>query len=45
MEEVWFAGCHSDVGGGAVEDAVRYLLADALGIPAQLVVSLQSVPW
>ena len=28
MEEVWFAGCHSDVGGGAVEDAVRYSLGD-----------------
>ena len=27
-QEVWFAGCHSDVGGGAVEDAVRYSLAD-----------------
>ena len=26
--EVWFAGCHSDVGGGAVKDAVRYSLAD-----------------
>ena len=25
--EVWFAGCHSDVGGGAVEDTVRYSLA------------------
>ena len=28
VEEVWFAGCHSDVGGGAVEDTVRYSLAD-----------------
>lgn len=28
VEEVWFAGCHSDVGGGAVGDAVRYSLAD-----------------
>jgi len=28
MQEVWFAGCHSDVGGGAVEDAVRYSLGD-----------------
>ena len=28
VEEVWFAGCHSDVGGGAVKDAVRYSLAD-----------------
>lgn len=28
VEEVWFAGCHSDVGGGAVEDVVRYSLAD-----------------
>ena len=27
-QEVWFAGCHSDVGGGAVEDAVRYSLGD-----------------
>jgi len=26
--EVWFAGCHSDVGGGAVKDTVRYSLAD-----------------
>jgi hypothetical protein len=26
--EVWFAGCHSDVGGSAVEDSVRYSLAD-----------------
>ena len=28
MQEVWFAGCHSDVGGGAVEDTVRYSLGD-----------------
>lgn len=28
VEEVWFAGCHSDVGGGAVEDVVEYSLAD-----------------
>ena len=28
VQEVWFAGCHSDVGGGAVEDTVRYSLAD-----------------
>ena len=28
MQEVWFAGCHSDVGGGAVEDMVRYSLGD-----------------
>ena len=28
MQEVWFAGCHSDVGGGAVEDSVRYSLGD-----------------
>ena len=26
--EVWFAGCHSDVGGGAVLDTVRFSLAD-----------------
>lgn len=26
--EVWFAGCHSDVGGGAVEDGVSHSLAD-----------------
>jgi len=26
--EVWFAGCHSDVGGGSVEDTVRYSLGD-----------------
>ena len=26
--EVWFTGCHSDVGGGAVLDAVRFSLAD-----------------
>jgi hypothetical protein len=28
VEEVWFVGCHSDVGGGAVTDTVRYSLAD-----------------
>ena len=28
VQEVWFAGCHSDVGGGAVEDTVRYSLGD-----------------
>jgi len=28
VQEVWFAGCHSDVGGGAVEDSVRYSLGD-----------------
>ena len=28
MQEVWFAGCHSDVGGGAVKDTVRYSLGD-----------------
>jgi len=28
VQEVWFSGCHSDVGGGAVEDTVRYSLAD-----------------
>lgn len=28
VEEVWFVGCHSDVGGGAVEDTVSYSLAD-----------------
>ena len=28
VQEVWFAGCHSDVGGGAVKDAVRYSLGD-----------------
>ena len=28
MQEVWFAGCHSDVGGGSVEDTVRYSLGD-----------------
>ena len=28
VQEVWFTGCHSDVGGGAVEDAVRYSLGD-----------------
>lgn len=26
--EVWFSGCHSDVGGGAVTDATEYALAD-----------------
>jgi hypothetical protein len=26
--EVWFAGCHCDVGGGAVEDVAPYKLAD-----------------
>jgi len=28
VQEVWFAGCHSDVGGGSVEDTVRYSLGD-----------------
>ena len=28
MQEVWFAGCHSDVGGGSVEDTFRYSLGD-----------------
>jgi len=28
VEEVWFAGCHCDVGGGAVADDCRYSLAD-----------------
>jgi hypothetical protein len=28
VKEVWFAGCHSDVGGGAVDDAVRYSLGE-----------------
>jgi hypothetical protein len=28
VQEVWFAGCHSDVGGGAVEDSVRHSLAE-----------------
>ena len=28
VEEVWFAGCHSDVGGSAVADTVRYSLSD-----------------
>jgi len=28
VQEVWFAGCHSDVGGGAVEDTVRYSLGE-----------------
>ena len=28
VQEVWFAGCHSDVGGGAVKDTVRYSLGD-----------------
>ena len=28
MLEVWFPGCHSDVGGGSVEDTVRYSLGD-----------------
>lgn len=26
VQEVWFVGCHSDVGGGAVEDATPYSL-------------------
>ena len=26
--EVWFAGCHSDVGGSSVPDTVRYSLSD-----------------
>ncbi|KAF9644334.1 hypothetical protein BDM02DRAFT_3213730 [Thelephora ganbajun] len=28
VQEVWFVGCHADVGGSAVEDTVRYSLAD-----------------
>ena len=28
MKEVWFAGCHADVGGSAVKDAVRDSLAN-----------------
>ena len=28
VQEVWFAGCHSDVGAGTVEDAVRYSLGN-----------------
>ena len=28
MQEVWFAGCHSDVGGGSVDDTFRYSLGD-----------------
>jgi len=28
VQEVWFAGCHSDVGGGAVKDTVCYSLGD-----------------
>ncbi|EIM85764.1 uncharacterized protein STEHIDRAFT_121799 [Stereum hirsutum FP-91666 SS1] len=27
-KEVWFAGCHADVGGGAVPDGTKYSLAD-----------------
>ncbi|KAF8630983.1 hypothetical protein AX15_002693 [Amanita polypyramis BW_CC] len=27
VEEVWFAGCHCDVGGGSVENGTRYSLA------------------
>ncbi|KAF9653862.1 hypothetical protein BDM02DRAFT_3086688 [Thelephora ganbajun] len=28
VEEVWFAGCHADVGGGTVADGCRYSLAN-----------------
>ncbi|KAI0322401.1 hypothetical protein OF83DRAFT_1094151 [Amylostereum chailletii] len=28
VKEVWFVGCHSDVGGGAVPDTDQYALAD-----------------
>lgn len=28
VKEVWFAGCHSDVGGGAVSDDTVYSLGD-----------------
>ena len=28
VQEVWFTGCHSDVGGGGVRDTVRYSLGD-----------------
>ncbi|PBK84150.1 hypothetical protein ARMGADRAFT_943805 [Armillaria gallica] len=27
IEEVWFAGCHCDVGGGSVKDSTRYSLS------------------
>ncbi|KAK2462564.1 hypothetical protein APHAL10511_005407 [Amanita phalloides] len=27
VEEVWFAGCHCDIGGGSVENGTRYSLA------------------
>lgn len=27
IEEVWFAGCHCDVGGGSVKDSTRYALS------------------
>ncbi|KAF8349608.1 hypothetical protein F5887DRAFT_878546 [Amanita rubescens] len=27
VEEVWFAGCHCDIGGGSVENGTRYCLA------------------
>jgi len=28
VQEVWFVGCHSDVGGGVVDDGVEYSLAN-----------------
>ena len=28
VQEVWFTGCHSDVGGGAVKDTVQYSLGE-----------------
>jgi len=28
VQEVWFAGCHSDVGAGTVKDTVRYSLGN-----------------
>ncbi|TFY76082.1 hypothetical protein EWM64_g7930 [Hericium alpestre] len=28
VREVWFSGCHSDVGGGSVSDTTEYSLAD-----------------
>ncbi|KAK0221349.1 hypothetical protein IW262DRAFT_1272039 [Armillaria fumosa] len=27
IEEVWFAGCHCDIGGGSVKDSTRYSLS------------------
>lgn len=41
IDEVWFAGCHSDIGGGAEEYAtamiaLRWMLGEAVNVPGSL---------